>query len=705
MPENHVPNTQTLSLENERLLAVFDARSGALLRLVNKNTDWEIHGRANLARSFCLVVPLPERLLNIIEDVDQSPAAVTHSADRLTFEWQSLTSEHGGLLDIRLKNTVTLESSGLTFEMEIDNRSPYPVESAAYPIIGDLTRPATSDTLRRAHLMYCNLNFKSLYPTFDNERGYWGVEYPIQMIPSPESPFVLILGEDEGLYVGCHDTTSKERTEFTFQLKPGQGRVGRVPAQAELAGRPVHIECMTTHFPFVQPGESYQLAPIVFKPFEGDWHSGVDLYKTWRQTWMNRPSSPAWVEDIHSWQQIQMTSWGDTLQISYKDLVEYGRECVRHGVGAIQLTGWTLYGQDGRLPIHEIDPRLGTWEELRDAIKQIQGMGVKIILYEKYTCTDKATDWYQNELHRYASKDVFGHTHGHEGWRYDTPAHLAGINTRPYAWMCMNSPDWHEIALDQIRKSLELHPAGILLDECQWHGANAFYCFDPSHGHRVPSYNFGGDGLFEEKLRDLLDQVNPELVLAGEGTYDLQNRQYTLAYHRTFLQHVPGMRYIDSFMPLMNWAYGYDDREAINICLLYRYIISYEPRHFRGHLEEFPLTLEYGKKVDALRRRYRQYLWDAEFRDTQGARVTVDGRLHTPYSVFQSTKSEGRAVVLVNHSDEEITTSIEFEDKPDECFVISPENPERQLTEGTVFVPARSAVVVLSSADDGRHDS
>jgi hypothetical protein len=88
--------------------------------------------------------------------------------------------------------------------------------------------------------------------------------------------------------------------------------------------------------------------------------------------------------------------------------------------------------------------------------------------------------------------------------------------------------------------------------------------------------------------------------------------------------HIPAIRYIDPFLPMMNWVYGYDDRENINTCLLYRYIISYEPSNFRGQLEECPLTLEYGKKVDALRKHFHAFLWDAEFQDTIGATVEVN---------------------------------------------------------------------------------
>jgi hypothetical protein len=688
---------RVIALENDQTKAEFDVETGALLALINKETGWKIQDRPALAQSFRLVVPLPEQLLNVIDGVEQE-VVYTHkdaSRSRLNFIWESLKSKHVGTMDIRLSGVVTLVDEGLRFEMEIENRSPYLVESVAYPFIGDLARPASGGSLTQASCFHTSMIFKSLYPEFQNERGYWGVEFPIQMVPTPENPFLLILSEEEGLYVGHHDTCSKERVEFTFQLKPGYGKVGRVLPGEEYYGQAVNLEFSAVHHPFIQTGETNELSPIVLKLFTGDWHTGADIYKAWRDTWMKKPPIPEWTQQVHSWQQIQMSSWGDTLNLRYQDLAAFGEECARHGVGAIQLTGWTLYGQDGRLPIHDTDPRFGTREELKEAIRQIQGMDVKVVLYEKYTCADKSMDWYKDELHKYASKDIFNNTHGHEGWRYDTPAHLAGINTRPYAWMCMNSEKWQDVALEQIAKSFELGSDGILLDECQWHGANAFYCFDETHGHHVPAYNFGGDAHFERRLRKLLEKCDPELLLAGEGPYDLQNRHYALTYHRAGEGHIPAMRYVDPFLPMMSWVYGHDDRESINFCLLYRYIISYEPRHFRGRLEEFPLTLEYGKKVDALRVKYRAYLWDAEFRDTVGATVTVNGQPHTLYSVFQQAENKNKAIIIANHEDDDILAVVDTEEGEDEFLLATPEEPETQESDKAVRIPARSVAVLF----------
>jgi len=687
-------------LENDLIEARFNEENGSLIGFENKKTGWKCQRREQLAHSFRLVVPLPERLLNILDGRNQKVMSIQESNDgsKITFVWENLASEYAGILDIRLEGLVTLNNSGLTFEMEIENKCPYTVESVAYPFIGDLGRPEAETTLKRANISGCDLMFETIYPTFtynpqSPEHGYFGVEYPIQMVSTPRSPFVLIQGEKEGLYVGCHDVTAKERVEFTFQLKPGYSKIGHVPPGDEYQGHIVNTEFSVIHFPFVHAEETYELSPIVLKPYSGDWHIGVDMYKDWRKTWMRKPHVPKWLEEVHSWRQLQMSSWADTLYLKYNDLVEYGKECAKHDVKAIQLTGWTLYGQDGRLPNHDTDPRFGTREELNQAIRKIHEMGVKVVLYEKYTCTDISTEWYREKLYKYVSRDAFGNADGHGGWRYDAPAHLAGINTRPYAWMCMNSEDWQNIATDQIEKSLDLNPAGILLDECQWHGTYGAYCFDKRHGHRVPSYNFAGDAYFEKKAWQVLEKKDPELVLAGEACYDLQNRHYTLTYHRLRHDRTPVIRYIDPFQPMMSWVIGYDDRETINMCLMYRYIISYEPRHFRGKLEEFPLTLEYGKKVDALRKRYAAFLWDAEFQDTVGASVTSESR-NVVYTVFSHMDSGKKAVVIANHGSNTAVATVKTEGTC-KFIMVTPEEQEPRESNGTVHVPARSAAVLI----------
>jgi hypothetical protein len=136
--------------------------------------------------------------------------------------------------------------------------------------------------------------------------------------------------------------------------------------------------------------------------------------------------------------------------------------------------------------------------------------------------------------------------------------------------------------------------------------------------------------------------------------------------------------------------------KMLNRILMYRYIISYEPHNFKGRLTDFPLTLEYGKKIDSLRRRYKPWLWDAEYRDTLGARVTAGGVPHRLYSVFRRSSGE-RAVVVVNqHPAKAITAHAEIP-KPRHLVVVSPEEPDSGPTSGVLKIPPRSAAVILES--------
>jgi hypothetical protein len=167
---------------------------------------------------------------------------------------------------------------------------------------------------------------------------------------------------------------------------------------------------------------------------------------------------------------------------------------------------------------------------------------------------------------------------------------------------------------------------------------------------------------------------------------------YVLGYYRIGAATRHALRYIDPQAPLMAAVRGVNARDEINLALAYRYIIEYEPYNFKGHVTDFPLTLEYGKKVDVLRRKYREFVWDGEFRDTLGATVDADGEQR--YTVYVA-KSGKRAVVVVNlEQGKGISAKVTLANAA-QLSLVTPENPERQSTMGELSVPARSAAVVM----------
>jgi hypothetical protein len=683
-----------VTLEDPRLAASFDSTSGALTKLEDKSLGWMIERRPELGISFRLHAPLPRERYNFVLGQKQPPASVKKIGDnKLSIQWKNLTSERGGVLPMTFNATVTLENGSLTFQGELVNDSTLTVETLEYPYFGDLNAPTRDSHVQVRTMWYGNLQSDQIFPDFRNEKGYWGVFVPTKTFESYRSLFCLIQAPKEGLYVEMRDHTQRYLLEYTFEQHPGvvQSLKDDVPQQDEISGHPSHLEFRATHFLYAHAHSAVQLAPVVVTPYKGDWHAGVDLYKQWRATWFKPPHQPAWVTDVNSWQQLQINSPEQDYRVPYTDLVKYGEECARNGVKGIQLVGWNRGGQDGGDPSQDTDPGLGTWQQLHDAIARIQSMGVKMVLFGKLNWADLTTRLYKTQLYKYQCTDPFGIAYEQGGYSYYTPTQLAGINNHRRAVMDFNDPAYRNVATNEFRKVLALGASGWLFDENCHHGP-VKYSFAPGHGYTPPGFIYGGDMPMAGQLRTAADRVDPDFVFAGEGQQDWLMQYYSVSYFRIEGNSTPVARYIDPQAPLMVAVTGFDDREMLNLILADRYIISYEPYNFKGHLSDFPLTVAYGQKIDALRRKYKAWLWDADFQDTVGADVRADGTHR--YSVFLA-KNGKRAIVLVNEEQKkQISATVELS-HPARLQVASPEEPDAKPSLGSVHIPPRSAAVVF----------
>ncbi len=690
-----------ISLENDAILLEFDQSTGALTHFENKRTHWSFSPRAELAQSFEMFVPLPGRDYDPVLGARNRVSSISKSPDgkQLTIVWENLESEYAGNLDIRFEATVTLTGSQVIFTARVVNHSRYTVTSLEWPILGDLQPPSKDSSLTRESSSYGNMSRLPMYPAMWDQRGYYGTNYPTQISSGfIVVPYVLISAPRQGLYLGTQDTTGRELVSYTTVLQPGYETtyLSRVPQEPSIDGHPARLVLGAVHFPFLNAGESGPLAEVVLSPYSGDWHNGADIYKKWRATWFKRLATPAWVKDINSWQQLQINSSEDDLRTPYRDLPRRAEEAAKNGIAAIQLVGWNNGGQDRNNPSHDTDPKLGTAEDLKNAIAESQKMGVRIVLFNKYTWADITTDWYKRELYNYVATDPYGVPYQHPGYQYQTPEQLNGMDSRRFAPGCTNDQRWIDLSAKEFQKVLDLGPSGMLYDEVFHHGG-AFYCFSKTHGHHSPASLQSGDMRLANRFRTMVQQTVGEdhFLFAGEDPYDLESQSYSLSYFRISADNIPAERYADPFQPMMIAVTGFDDREMINRALMDRYIISYEPFNFKGNLNDFPLTLDYGKKVDALRREYREYLWDAEFRDTLEATVTQDGKPYHDYSVFRTATGK-HSVVLVNDEQHPVHVTIKM-DGSQSYVSASPESPVARPATSDVSIPSRSTIVLMQN--------
>jgi hypothetical protein len=485
------------------------------------------------------------------------------------------------------------------------------------------------------------------------------------------------------------DPTQPYYLEYTFEQHPGVLYGSVVPPEDTISGFPVHLEFRTCHFVFARAHTAQTLAPVTLRGYTGDWHAGVDVYKDWRATWFKPSKLPAWCRDVHSWAMLRMNTPEEDYTISYAKFAEYGREYAAHGVKAVQLVGWNAGGQDRDDPSQNTEPRLGMWAQFHQSIAETQALGVQVILFGKLNWADRTSWLYKNELYRYQATDPYGIPYEHGGYSYVTPTQLAGINNRRRAVMDFRDPGYREVAVREFKKILALGAGGWLWDEICHHGP-VLYSFASGHGYVPPGYIYNGDLPLLVELRAAADRVNTEFVFSGEGPQDWLMQYVPVS--ETGIAATPICQYIDPNFRMLAGVSGFDDREKLNQILLYRYVIQYEPFLYKGHLTDFPLTLAYGKKVDALRQKYQAYLWDGEFRDMLGAEVTANGSHR--FSVFRTAAGK-HAVVVVN---QETTRAVEAKVRVDGVaglMVATPEDPDATPMGATVKIPARSAAVIL----------
>lgn len=694
-----------VTMQDGKMLVSFNSETGALTRLVDKTTGWTIERRPDLGLSFRMLVPLPNRQDNFIYGQKQRAVKVYKVSDNeVVLEWKNLLSQHGGVLPITLKVRVTLNDGVLTFYGEVVNDSKLSVQTVSYPYFGDINPPDRNSRLAARTMWYGDLGNDELYPNFGNERGYWGVNYPTKTFESYRSLFCLIQAPSGGLYVEMKDHKQPYLMEYTFQQLPGliSGMNSRVPHRDEIPGKPlkgdtaatqvpVHLEFMTCHFIYAHPHTTFKFAPVVVQFYRGDWHAGVDVYKNWRAKWFKPPYIPKWARKVNSWTMLRLNTPVQDYTIRYSDLVQYGEQWAANGIDAVQVVGWNKGGQDGDDPSLAIDPNLGTWQQFHDAIQKVQAMGVHVMLFGKLHWADLTTKWYKTQLYKYDCTDPYGIPYEQGGYSYVTPVQLAAINNHRRAIMDVLDPAYRKVAVGQFERLLSLGSAGWLFDELCQHGI-VKYSFAKGHGYTPPGFIYAGDLPFAKELREVADSIaGRNFAFAGEGQQDWLMQYYP--FSETGVRGTPVCQYIDTRHSLMiAGVSGFDDRETPNVCLLDHYIMEYEPYYYKGHIDDFPLTLAYGKKIDALRRKYSKYLWNAKFRDTLGAKVTANGPFK--YSVYLTSSGE-RAVVVVNMSyDKPITATVDIPNHG-KLVLATPEKPDAVPTSGVLQIPARSSAVVM----------
>ncbi|RDV45204.1 hypothetical protein DOE76_08030 [Leifsonia sp. ku-ls] len=691
----------TLTLDDGRLRATFDPATGALTGLAGVG-GWDAVARPELGSAFRLLVPLEGRRNNIAEGTEQAPPRVEHGERAVEFHWPRVVSRHGGPHEIAVRQRYELTDGRLIVRTAVDNRSDLIVENVYSPVLGDLRPPVPDGTLTAYRHDYGSGMAQPMWPHFQNSVGYHGVDVPTQLAQqwmagygTPAVPYTLIQSDGVGLYVGVEEP-SAEFVGWHAELWPGyaDSLEATVPLSDEIAGVPVRIRFSAVHLPYILPGEQRALVPLRLEFYEGDWHAGADVYARWRDGWFAPAPVPAWAREPHTWQQLQLNSPEDELRMPFSELVEVGREAAAAGVTAIQLVGFNEGGQDRDNPSHRPDERLGGFDALKQAIADIQALGVKVVLFAKFNWADRSRPDFATTWLPHAVKDPYGDYYLYPGYKYQTATQLFDVNTRRLVTMCFLSEAYLKECLRQFDTLVALGADGILYDECLHH-LPSWFCFDETHGHRYGAPTYANDLELVRRFRERLGD-RPDFLFAGEAVYDWEFAAYGLSYHRSENpRHLPLHRYTAPDRQMMTAVTGFDDRNLVNQALLHRYVVSLEPHNFKGRLTDIPATVAYNRRMHELRVAARKWVWDGRFSDTVGATVTdAAGATVHPFTVF-TAEDGSRSVCVANYGDTAVTWRVRIDGAAGPYRVRAVDDDAWVETDGEVALPPRSAAVVV----------
>lgn len=648
---------RTIVLENDRIAATFDAGNGALIGLVNKETGWRILDRSVLGQSFELLLPLEGQEMteadfryNVVKGIEQQNPTIEHDGDRIVFTWKNLKSPHlSESVDVTFCGEVRLTDNGLVYDGEVINRSAYPVEYVSWPCIGEVTIPDKSQPL------YHNTrqDARELFPHHMNQHGYWGVDYPTSTYELPERSYLQVFNRDQGFMVFLKDVMPHNMVITSFELIPGFEFRGVNPYQDEIDGELVRTQFKANHVIYNRPGTTSTLDELCLEPYTGAWTAGVDLY---REARADEPAAtaPAWLQNPLTWWKVSVGSGAD--------LLARAKQAKEQGVDVLQVRGWCRETSEGKVV---------QVEGFDAAIRDCQTQGIRVVLETNWYEVGTRTEAYASDWNLLTMKDPFG-------WEYNR------------SWLCPLAEATCTRALAALDGLTALSVADGYINTDPNHRDKTFFCFDERHGHRFGAPT--AEGVLKID-RELSERINADGSKAALGYGFLEAQQ---AFYNGFELNIddrdyPRYRYANPSMPMLSRVEVRRARRNMNMALLNRLHIVYDLNFYSDRLSDYPHIVEYGRQIEALRERYADRIWNAEFAEHRGAEVSG---ADLNYSVFVDRNGK-RSVVVVNMGTEQASAAEIRVPDAAALQVASPEAPEWKPFDGRIEIAPQSAVVIV----------
>lgn len=246
---------------------------------------------------------------------------------------------------------------------------------------------------------------------------------------------------------------------------------------------------------------------------EGDWHWAADDYRGWFETLPLRAPGrhrPAWFEKspglmAHYDFQYQ----GGGIVHTFRDIPQLLKEAQKLGFNHLLLAGWNEDGFDFGFPHYTPNHRLGTVQDLKDALAECRRMGGHVCFYINSRLCNTGFEDQQERIRHSAIMNRDGSLF----------IEKYGADEFSFASLCINDTAWRQYLAQTVRyMTHEIGADGMYLDQLAM--ATSCKCYHPEHTEHAGqpcAWNQGYAKLLEEMQRDYAPEG---MALIFEGCND-----------------------------------------------------------------------------------------------------------------------------------------------------------------------------------------
>ena len=367
----------TVTAELNGLQITLDSRSGSILQLSYPGPGTILRSSPDRAGILDLAYPVkdfePLRLASRFSDgarIETSPGLVTIHWDRLGASRGFVQVEGSVSAVVRLR--AAPDGRSIIMTCEIENNSKNDVRQVIFPDFAGLLPFCGKDRTAFRTGGFASLPFLELAPNEGTASTQYMVDYAAYQVEYKAG------GIFNPMFVRWMDLGGLTGGLSLFPKRWGWDP--QITVRLHLSETDDSLRLLCLHDAIIKPGGKWESGEFVLTPHDHGWAKGIEPYREFVKSKLSREwPVPKRVREGIGYRTVWMcqnqpSDPRDAI-FTFKDLPKLAKGCKEYGIDEMVVWAWN---KAFVLPLPPPSPHLGTEQEMADAVKECQRLGVNV---------------------------------------------------------------------------------------------------------------------------------------------------------------------------------------------------------------------------------------------------------------------------------------------------------------------------------------